>query len=112
MFSAGSKRAYKVDAGFAWEIGKKNSGWFLRIPAGTEFESSVPRFFHWFLSPDDQRFLKAACVHDTLLEKGYTRAFADSQWFEVNMSEHTPRIKTLLAYLGMVLYRIGRYGRP
>ena len=109
MFSNGVIRDYKLDKELVWQIGSKTSGWYLRVPVGTEFESSVPFVLRWILSPADPAFLKAACVHDYLLENGYTRAFADSQWLEVNLSEHTPKLKTKLAYLGMVLKRVSSY---
>ena len=73
----------------------------MTVPQGREFESSVPRWLWWAFSPDDPFFLKAACIHDTLLEDGYRQAFADSQWFEAAMSEHAPPLRTWLAYCAM-----------
>ena len=109
MFEKGYIRAFRVKHSFVWRIGKKTSDWVLTVPAGTEFESSVPKFLQWFLDPSDPKFLKAAAVHDTLLESGYTRAFADSQWLEVNLSEYAPKLKTRLAYLGMTVSRVFSY---
>lgn len=40
-----------------------NDGTVLKIPAGFEFETSIPRFFHPFLSPTGILF-EAGCVHD------------------------------------------------
>lgn len=94
---AGS-RGYVTVRAFDWWIGKENSGWVLTVPAGREFESSVPRLFRWFFSPDDPYFLKAAATHDMLLESGYRQAFADSQWFEAALSDHAPPFKTWLAF--------------
>jgi hypothetical protein len=88
-----------------WAIGAPGSGWVLVVPAGREFESSVPRLLHWALSPHDPRFLKAAAVHDTLLERGHRRAFADSQWYEAALFDGAPRWKARAAYLAMVLRR-------
>lgn len=97
----GGSRGYVVTHPLFWQIGKKGSGWVLTVPKGKEFESSVPRLFHWALSPDDPNFLKAAAIHDTLLEAGYRPAFADSQWFEAALSERAPALKAWLAYSGM-----------
>ena len=122
LFEKGGSRGYVSVKDVSWEIGKKKSGWVLTVPAGREFESSVPTLsykntwlqkllgwfqpFHWVLSPDDPRFLKAALIHDVLLESGYTKHFSDSQWLEVNKSQHTPKWNTRLAYLGMVVRRL------
>ncbi|KPU83673.1 hypothetical protein JI58_08045 [Marinosulfonomonas sp. PRT-SC04] len=94
----GGSRSYVTAQTVFWNIGKKGSGWVLTIPPGREFESSVPKYLHWALSPDDPYFLKAAVIHDTLLESGFRRAFADSQWFEAAMSEHAPALRTWVAY--------------
>lgn len=106
----GGSRGYVTIRETRWEIGKRGSGWVLVIPAGKEFESSVPTLtwrlpwlqrwlswfqpFHWWLSPDDPDFLWPANVHDALLEAGYRREFADSQWLEAAMSQGAPRGKS------------------
>ncbi|WP_282094297.1 DUF1353 domain-containing protein [Epibacterium ulvae] len=97
----GGPRGYITTKEVQWDIGKKASGWVLTIPAGTPFESSVPPVLRWAFSPHDPYFLKAALIHDTLLETGYRRAFADSQWFEVALSVHAPMLRTWIAYHGM-----------
>lgn len=101
----GGARGYVTTRPLIWWIGKKESGWLLIVPAGREFESSVPRGLRWLFSPDDPFFLKSACIHDTLLEEGYRVAFADSQWFEAALSENAPPLRTWLAYRGMRLRR-------
>lgn len=101
----GNCRDYRMTVTMTWDIGQRGSGWVLNIPEGSEFESSVPRGLHWALSPHDPYFLKAAAVHDTLLEQGFRRAFADSQWYEAALSEGAPPVKTRIIYLGMVIRR-------
>ena len=90
----GGSRGYVTASNMHWDIGLHNSGWVLTISQGTEFESSVPFLLRWFLSRDDPKYLKAALVHDVLLDRGFRPAFADSQWFEVALSEHAPVLKT------------------
>ena len=97
----GGARGYVVTRPLLWDIGKRGSGWVFEIPIGKEFESSVPWALRWVFSPDDPAFLKAAAIHDTLLEAGYRSAFADSQWFEAAMSEQAPALKAWVAYSGM-----------
>ena len=103
----GGARGYVVLRDLRWDIGRKGSGHVLIVPAGTEFESSVPRGLRWLFSPHDPHFLKAAAVHDTLLEDGWRYWSADSQWFEAALSEQAPTWKAAPAYIGMVLRRFG-----
>lgn len=105
----GGARGYVTTRPLDWWIGKKNSMWLLTVPAGREFESSVPRWLWWLFSPDDPLFLKAACIHDTLLEEGFRQAFADSQWFEAAMSEHAPPLRTWAAYAGICTRRFTQW---
>lgn len=105
----GGTRGYVTTRPLEWWIGKKESGWLLTVPAGREFESSVPRILWWLFSPDDPFFLKSACIHDMLLEEGYRHAFADSQWFEAALSEHAPTLRAWLACRGMRLRRFTRW---
>lgn len=102
----GGSRDYVITQPICWWIGKKNSGWKLTVPVGKEFESSVPQLLWWLWSPDDPYFLKSAAIHDTLLEQGYRRAFADSQWIEAAMSERAPMLRSRVAYVLMVARRM------
>jgi hypothetical protein len=102
----GRERDYRVAHSFTWEIGKKGSGYFFTVQKGVEFESSVPALLHWFLSPEDPYFIKAAAVHDQLLESGYRYAFADSQWYEVALSEQASPTRARLAYVAMRTRRL------
>lgn len=81
-----------------WNIGKKDSEWKMTIPANFEFENSVPRLAYFFINPDDPYFLKAACIHDYLIETGFKRVFADAIWLDVTRAENAPIWKRELAY--------------
>lgn len=108
-FTKGGNRAYTVDADFDWPIGKVGSPWVLTVPAGFEFESSVPLLLRWVLSPNDPRFLKAAAIHDYLLEHGYSRPFSDAEWLDAARSVHAPRLKRELAFI--TIRSRGLFGR-
>lgn len=97
----GGSRGYVVVKPVVWHLGKKNSGFVITVPVGREFESSVPKLFRWVWSKDDPKFLKSAAIHDYLLEEGYRKDFADSQWFEAALSEHAPKNKTEMVRTGM-----------
>lgn len=102
----GGSRGYVVTHDLHWWIGKEYSGWLLTVPAGTEFESSVPWALTWVFSPDDPFYLKAAAVHDFLLERGYRPAFADVNWIEAALSVRAPAGRTWWAYRAMRLRRL------
>lgn len=98
----GGSRGYVVTAAFTWDIGRAGSDLKLHVPVGREFESSVPRCLQWLWSPDDPYFLKAAVVHDILLEDGNGAVFSDSQWFDAAASVGAPMWRTWLAYGAMI----------
>lgn len=78
----GGSRGWVTTRPLSWSLGKKGSPYILEIPKGREFESSVPWFLHWIMSPDDPRFLLSACIHDHLLEAGYRPFFAGAEWYD------------------------------
>lgn len=47
-----------------WELGVKGSGLWVTVPVGYVFDVSIPRALWLILDPTDERFLKAACLHD------------------------------------------------
>lgn len=90
----------------AWHVGKKGSGLIIKIPAGFEFESSVPRLLWWVFSPHDPQYLWAACLHDWLLENEYKPAFAAGEWYDGAMAYHAPKLKTQLAFIGIFKHTV------
>lgn len=101
----GGSRGYVLVAPIVWHLGKKDSGHILTIPKGTEFESSVPWVLRWLWSVDDPYFLKAAAIHDFMLENGYFKDSADSEWYQAALCENAPRLKAEFARTGMRLRR-------
>lgn len=78
----GGSRGWVTARPLEWSLGKKGSPYILEIPEGREFESSVPRWLWWAMSPNDPRFLLSALVHDHLLEEGYRPFFAAAEWYD------------------------------
>ena len=74
-------RFYKTGSPLTWAIGRKLSAWKLDIPADFVFESSIPWWLRWLVSPHRREWLLAACVHDYLLAHGYDAAFAAGEWY-------------------------------
>lgn len=104
-FRKGGARDYVTVRPVSWNLMYKGSPFVLTIPKGRAFESSVPRALTWLWSPDDPYYLKAALVHDHLLEQGARYIEADSQWFAAALSEHARPVKAALAWTGMVIRR-------
>ena len=92
----------------------KGSPYVLTIPPGREFESSVPRSLQWLWSQDDPFYLKAALIHDVLLESGSRTFEADSQWRAAALSEKAPAFRTGIAFAGMIIRRYAQWalGKP
>ena len=103
IFERGTVRRWRTTIPIPWDVGRKASGHRVTIPAGTEFESSVPFFARWWLSRDDPRYLLAALVHDYLLEAGiYGRLQAGADWDDAARAAGAPAAKTNLALMGIM----------
>lgn len=111
MFERGTVRRWRNTRPVRWEVGRKGSGDWITIPAGREFESSVPSFFQWFLHPDDPRFLLAALVHDVMLESGrYGRPQAAAEWYDGARAAHAPVLKSKLAFVAVATWAVMKPG--
>jgi len=77
---AKTSKLYALTAPLLWDIGRKGSGWTLTIEAGFHVDVSAPRFLEWLVDVHDANLLAAAAVHDYLLEMGFDKAFASSEF--------------------------------
>ena len=59
-----------------FDLGFKGSGFSYTVPKDFKFEVSVPRGLRWVLSPHNPKYLKAAAIHDHMLERGWDRPTA------------------------------------
>lgn len=82
---------YRLNNDFRWESGRKGSGEWVVIPEGFEFQSSVPWWLRWFVSPHRPDLLLAAMLHDYFLEKGYSKAFSSGQWADGARKADAPK---------------------
>ena len=104
-----SENKYTMFEPLEWEIGLKGSGWLLIIPEGFLFDSSVPKWLRWLVSPDHQPWLLAAAIHDYLLVQGHDKAFAAGEWYRAARAmakTDTKRWLVLPAYYGVVLWTV------
>jgi len=94
---------WRPGADLVWEIGRKGSGWDLILPAEFPFDSSIPRWLHWWRSPDYGPWLLAAAVHDRLLNQGHDRHFAAAEWRRAARAKDAG-IAVEVAYFGVALW--------
>lgn len=87
-----------------WEIGKLGSELFVVVPFGTEFDVSVPRALHWFVRPDDPRFMKAAALHDYTLSNGWDRVAAAALFSDGLKADGVGKVKRLLCVLAVIAW--------
>ena len=96
---------YRVLAPITWEMGKKGSGWFFTVPAGTMFDVSIPALLRWVFSPHDPRFLKAAALHDELLIAGIDRVTAAGAFNEALKADGVSAARRLTMTAAVAFYR-------
>jgi len=103
----GSVRRWRAYDPVEWEVGTKSSGVWITIPAGTEFETSVPWWAGWFIGRDDPRFLLAALVHDYLLEAGtYGRVQAAAEWYDGSRAANAPAFKAKIGFVAVAFWAV------
>ena len=100
----GGSREYYTNKDIVWRVGKKDGELFLYIPKGTEFESSIPTWLRWLITTDHPQLLKAALIHDVLLDRGYRPVLAAIEWYDAALSDGFPRVKAILATIFIWLY--------
>lgn len=106
-FERGIIRRWRSKESVPWEVGTKGSGNHIIIPAGREFESSVPWWARWYISRDDPRFLLAAMVHDHLLEAGtHGRPQAAAEWYDGALAGGAPMLRAKIAFVAIAFWAV------
>lgn len=109
-FELVSGRKYRTKSPLIWEVGGKGSGWWLRIPSGFPFDSSVPKLLHLIVNPHHEAWLLAAAIHDYLLSLEWCdKAFAAGEWYRAVKARRKHDSKSWLAkpaYYGVVLWTV------
>lgn len=109
MFARGETRRWRSTRDVIWHIGRAKSGRVITIPAGREFESSVPWWAWWIIGRDDQRFLLAALVHDFLLEERiYGRTQAAAEWRDGALAGGAPLYLANAAFVAVAIWAVMR----
>lgn len=107
MYKRGVSRRWQTTQDVVWEVGRKGSGDFVVVPAGFEFENSVPLLFRWFIQQDDPKFLFPALIHDYMLESGiYGAAQAAAEWFDACRKAKAPMWKAKPAFVAIAAWAV------
>lgn len=97
---------YRTIKPVQWEIGRKGSGYWLRVPPGFVFDVSVPLWLRWAFNPRCERFLKAACLHDYALDVLYwDRTTAAAAFNSGLTASGVGRIQRLIMTLAVIVWR-------
>lgn len=96
---------YRTTKPVQWEIGAVGSGLWLRVPTGFRFNISVPVCLWWAVQPDNEKFLKAACLHDYALRIGWSRVAAAAAFSEALRADRVGVLKRLAAVLAVIIWK-------
>jgi len=96
---------FKLRQDLKWSIGKKDSGFDYIVPSGSIFDVSIPKLLRLVISTHDKRFLKAAALHDHMLENNWSRAESGGIFNEALKADGVPKYLRLLMYQSVILWR-------
>ncbi len=94
---------YKTDQELTWHIGHLDGPKYV-IPKDYIFDVSIPRALYWLYSPHQQTFLKAAAIHDHMLEAGWDRITAGAAFHEALKSDGVHKYRRLTMWLAVSLW--------
>ena len=95
---------YALVAPLVWHVGTE-SGPVYEVPAGYEFDVSIPWWARWIFSPHERAYHKAAALHDHMLEAGWNRMTAGGEFHEALKADGVAMWRRLIMFLAVVLYR-------
>ncbi len=105
-----TRKLYKFHDPLTWEIGKKGSGYKLEIPAGYQADVSTPRLLERFFDPHDLNLLVPAAIHDRLLEEGFDKAFASSEFRRALRARGVRPFKAWIMFFATLIHTVLKRG--
>lgn len=98
---------YITNETLSWEVGLKGNGNWVKIPAGTKFDVSVPFPFRWFINPNDSRWFIGALVHDYFInQKILGRAQSAAEFYDGSLAGGAPKWKARIAYVAVAFWAV------
>ncbi len=95
---------FRLERELIWRIGHID-GPVYRVPEGFTFDVSVPRFLRWLFSPHDRRMLKAAALHDHMLESGWSRITAAAEFHNALKADGVGAARRLAMLMAVLLWK-------
>lgn len=94
---------YRTLKELCWEVGRKGSGLWVRVPPGYEFDVSIPKLLRWALNPHNPQYLKAGALHDYLLHVAlWERVSSAAAFSDALSAEGVGRLKRLAMVLAVI----------
>lgn len=103
---AGTHRDYLTGSDLSWDVGRKGSGWKLIIKRGFKVNVSAPGFLEWAIDVHNEDLLAAAAIHDWLLEQGFDKAFASSEFRRTLRARGLSHIKAWSFFFATLVWTI------
>jgi Protein of unknown function (DUF1353) len=91
---------YALDKDIIWRIGCPTGPLYI-VPAGFEFDVSIPWWLYWLFSPHEPKYFKAAAIHDHMLEAGWDSLTAGANFHEALKAENVGLFVRIIMWLGV-----------
>jgi hypothetical protein len=103
-FTAAGGIRFRLTEPLTWRVGAID-GPIIVVDADFVFDVSVPRAFRWLFNPLDRRYLKAAALHDWLLEYGWDRITAGAVFHQALRADGVSAWRRIVMLLAVQLYK-------
>ena len=97
---------YQLAYPLAWHIGTL-SGPLYEVQEGFLFDVSIPWWATWLFSRHDPKFLKAAALHDHMLQAGWSRITAGAEFHNALAADRVPVWQRITMWLAVSLWKYG-----
>lgn len=95
---------YRLSRPLDWRIGHIDGPMYV-VPAGFEFDVSVPRLLRWLFDPHRPDFHKAAALHDHMLQADWSRITAAAEFHNALKADAVSAWRRLVMLIAVMLWR-------
>ena len=95
---------FRLTAALAWRVGALDGPLYI-VPSGFAFDVSVPWFLRFAFDVREPRYLKAAALHDSMLQAGWNRLTAAGEFHEALKADGVSLWRRLAMFLAVALWR-------
>lgn len=88
-----------------WEIGRPGSGAWLTVSEKYTFDVSIPALFTFAFDSHEPRFMKAACLHDWMLDQGWDRTTAAGVFNDALRADGVSRVKRMAMFTAVAWFK-------